>query len=393
MKPRLLHVITRLCVGGAQLTLFESAKDLASDYEMVVAYGPDVGNEGSIEDRVREAFPTYLLPSLRRAIIPREDFHAIRVMRALYEELEPDIVHTHSSKAGIVGRAASGATAARIVHSVHGWGHTPLDSAAKRRLLVTAERAVASRADILIAVSSDVRDEGLALGIGRPEQYRVVPEYVDYRSVSDDHTRARECARAELGLPADAPVVGWVGRFMPQKDPEALGAAVAEALILAPEAWAAFVGDGPYREQVQRRLAAAGVDDRVRFAGFQPDVRRLYAAFDVLLHTSLYEGQPRVVQEAIAERIPVVTARVAGTRELLASREVGTEVAAGASEAMADEVVRRLAEPGLRAPLSPAAIAGVAATNGRRASKRLHREVYAELRERALRANRTRVQH
>jgi len=379
VTPRLLHVITRLCVGGAQLTLLESAKDLAGEYDIAVAHGPDVGDEGSIEQRVRDCFATYLVPCLRRSILPRQDVHAVRVLRAIYGVAQPSIVHTHSSKAGILGRAAADRTPARIVHSIHGWGHTPMDPPWTRRLLICAERMAAKRADILIAVSADVRDEGLQLGIGQPAQYRVVPEYVDYDAVSDDYGAARLTARAELGVPQDVPLVGWVGRFMPQKDPTTLARAVARTLQLKPDAWAAFVGDGPHREEVERVLGAAGVSGRARFAGFRADVRHLYPGFDVLLHTSRYEGQPRVVQEAIAERIPVVTARVSGTRDLLSAGDVGTEVEAGASDAMAEELVRRLSDPSLRAPLGAGAIAEVAMRNGRDASRRLHREVYAQL--------------
>lgn len=379
MRPRLLHLITRLCVGGAQLTLFESAKDVASDYDIAVVHGPDVGDEGSIEADVQARFPTYQVPSLRRAIVPRDDAHAIRVLRAVYAHSRPDIIHTHSSKAGILGRAAAGSTGARVVHSIHGWGHTPLDPPLKRRLLIEAERRTADRADLLLAVSSDVRDEGLALGIGRPDRYRIIPEYVDYQPAAADHDSARSLARAELGLPERAPVVGWVGRFMPQKDPRALASAVAQVLHERPQAWAAFVGDGPHKDEVQAHLEREGVSDRIRLAGFRPDVRQLYAAFDVLLHTSRYEGQPRVVQEAIAERVPVVTAHVAGTRDLLASGRVGVETAPGDSAGMAAEIVRRLDDPALCAPLPADAIAEVAAANGRVASERLHRAMYAEL--------------
>ncbi len=379
MTPRVLHVITRLCVGGAQLTLFESARDLSDAYDLAVAHGPDVGDEGSIEARVAAEFPSYQVPSLRRAILPRDDVRAVRALRAVYVHARPDIIHTHSSKAGIVGRLARSSSPAKLVHSVHGWGHNPLQSAPKRRLLIEAERRLASRADLLIAVSSDVRDEGLSLGIGAAEQYRVVPEYVDYTPAFTDHAEARRTARASLEVPADAEVVGWVGRFMPQKDPVALAGALTRVLDARPETWAVLIGDGPHRQEVETRLRASGAGDRVRFAGFRSDVRSLYAAFDVLLHTSRYEGQPRVVQEAIAERVPVVTARVSGTGDLLASGAVGVEVETGDEAAMAAEVLRRLDDAGLRAPLSEHDIAAVTEHNGRATSERLHRQVYGEL--------------
>ncbi len=379
MKPRLLHVITRLCVGGAQLTLLESSKELREEFDIHITFGPDVGEEGSLEDEAMSAFPTYPMSVLRRDISPREDGAAIRALRRLYRELRPDIVHTHSSKAGILGRTAGVAQPVRIVHSIHGWGHTPADSASKRRLLVLAERICAPRAQLLIAVSADVRDEGLQLGIGREDQYRLAPEYVDYAPTNPDPNAARREAREALGLRADLEVVGWVGRFVEQKDPKTLLGVTRRLLEHRPSVHVVFIGDGPRRMEVERGLRATGLAPRCTFAGFRDDVRRLYAAFDVLLHTSRWEGQPRVVQESIAERVPVVTARVAGTGDLMRSGQVGAEVAPGAVTSFVSALEAILDDPRRRAPLPSQAIDEVARRHGRPASLRAHRDIYAEL--------------
>ena len=378
-KPLAVHVITRFCVGGAQLHVLNIGRELRDEFRFHMVCGPDVGQEGSIYDEVAAEFDTTLLPVLRRPIRPFEDARAIRELRGLLSELAPAIVHTHSSKAGILGRRAARGLGAHVVHTVHGGGHTPDDSTLKARALVAAERRAAHWCDRLVAVSRDTREEGLALGIGRPEQYAVIPAYVDYTPSHAHAAAARVRARAALDLPASAEVVGWVGRFMPQKDPATLAAAVAELLTSRPQAIACFVGDGPLRGEVEAELRRAGVLDRARFPGFRSDVRSLYPAFDVLLHTSRWEGQPRVIQEAVAERVPVVTARVAGARDVLEAGTVGYEVPARDARAFAARAVEALSGTGPRYPLDHREVAAVARANGGDRSVRLHRELYAEL--------------
>jgi glycosyltransferase involved in cell wall biosynthesis len=379
MKPLVLHVITRLCVGGAQLSVFHLSRDLLERFDVHIACGPDVGDEGSIFEEVSAELPTTLVPELRRSVRPLEDVRAVRELRRLYGRLEPAIVHTHSSKAGVLGRRAARGTGASIVHTVHGWGHTPADSSLRRGAFVASERLAARWTDRLVAVSRDVRDEGIERGIGRPEQYEVVPEYVDYSPANPNFAPTRSAARAALSLPPDAEVVGWVGRFMPQKDPATLARAIAALLESRPGLHACFVGDGPDRPLVERELLAGDAAERVHFAGFRKDIRSLYAAFDVLLHTSLWEGQPRVPQEAIAERVPVVTARVPGTSDLIGSGPVGFEVEPGDAQAFASRAAEVLDTEGLRAPLPTEAVAAVARANGRELALRRHLEIYDEL--------------
>lgn len=385
MKPLVVHVITRLCVGGAQLSVFHLSRDLRDRYDVHIVCGPDVGDEGSIFEEVSAELPTTLLPVLRRPVRPADDVRAARALRRLYERLRPAVVHTHSSKAGVLGRYAARGSGAGVVHTVHGWGHTPIDSSGRRGAFVLSERLASRWTDKLIAVSSDVREEGLRRGIGRAEQYAVVPEYVDYSPADPDFERTRAAARSALALPADADVVGWVGRFMPQKDPVTLTRAVESLLGSRPGLHACFVGDGPDRSEVESSLHSAGLGERVHFAGFQKDVRSLYAAFDVLLHTSLWEGQPRVPQEAIAERVPVVTARVAGTRDLIGSARVGFEVEPGDAPAFARRAGEALDDPRLRAPLAEAEVQAVARANGRELALARHLEIYESLADRPVR--------
>jgi glycosyltransferase involved in cell wall biosynthesis len=379
MKPVVVHVITRLCIGGAQLTVLRLCRDLKRDYDVRVVCGPDVGQEGSIFDAVAREVPTTLLPVLRRSIRPFDDARALAALRSFYRRTRPAIVHTHSSKAGFIGRLAARGSGARVVHTVHGWGHTPLDPAARRTAFVAAERIAARYSDALFAVSEDVREEGLRRGIGRRGQYRIVPESVDYSPSNRDFAAARDRARRALRLDPERPVVGWVGRFMPQKDPETLGRAVAQLLTVETGAQAVFIGDGPNRAHVEGFIGQSGLSERATFAGFRRDVRSLYPAFDILLHTSRWEGQPRVVQEAIAERVPVVTARAPGTRDLLSTGDVGIEVPPGDVDAFVAAVRAILDDRSRRAPLPADAVRAVARRNGHDLALEEHLRLYSEL--------------
>jgi len=379
MKPVVIHVITRLCIGGAQLTVLRLSRELKRDYDVRVVCGPDVGQEGSIFDAVAGEVPTTLLPVLRRSIRPLDDVRAFAALRSFYRRARPAIVHTHSSKAGFIGRLAARGSGARVVHTIHGWGHTPLDPPVRRTAFVAAERIAARYSDALLAVSEDVREEGLRRGIGRRGQYRIVPESVDYSPSSRDFAAARDRARRALRLDSERPVVGWVGRFMPQKDPETLGRAMAQLLTVEAGAQAVFIGDGPDRTQVERFLGQSAVSERATFAGFRRDVRSLYPAFDVLLHTSRWEGQPRVVQEAIAERVPVVTAKAPGTGDLMSTGDVGVEVPPGDVHGLVAAVRAILDDESRRAPLAADAVRAVARRNGHQIAFEEHLRLYSEL--------------
>ena len=154
---------------------------------------------------------------------------------------------------------------------------------------------------------------------------------------------------------------------------------MAALLSSRPGLHACFVGDGPDRPAVERQLAGHEFDGRVHFAGLRRDVRSLYAGFDVLVHTSRWEGQPRVPQEAIAERVPVVTARVPGTRDLIESAPVGFEVPPGDASAFAARVAEVLEDPVVRAPLSDDTVRAVALSNGKELALSRHLEIYERL--------------
>jgi glycosyltransferase involved in cell wall biosynthesis len=382
-RPRIVHVITRLIVGGAQLSVIGLCEGLEEDFDIHIVAGPQTGSEGSLHDRAREVAHLTVIESLRREISPRWDPVVIAKLRGVLKRLDGDIVHTHSSKAGIVGRFAAAPLRAQVVHTIHGWGHTPADSSLRRASFIALERIAATKCDALVAVSADNREEGLAHHIGHPEDYRIIPEVVELVPLAPDFAASRARAREMLGLSEDVEVIGWVGRFVEQKDPQTLARALTGLLLARPSARAVLVGDGPLRSDVEAALSAAGVQDRVTLTGVVQGARRLMPAFDVLIHPSRWEGQPRVVQEALGERVPVVSARASGIGELIEDGRTGWVVAPRAPEEMMSAAIAVLDSPALRAPLDDRLLEALRVRHGREAAIARHRELYdALLRER-----------
>lgn len=377
--PLLVHVITRLIVGGAQLTVLGLCESLREHFDVRVICGPDEGAEGSLRNEMEALVPVVVVPELRRDISPLQDIAAMQALKRAFLRDKPSIIHTHSSKAGILGRMAAPRPPAKVVHTIHGWGHTPDDPRWKRKLFVQLERIAFRRTDALIAVSEDVRDEGCRLGIAELRDYHVIPEFVDYRPRTQDFSAARRHARQTLGLSSTDEVLGWVGRFVPQKDPATLVDTLHAVLIARSELRAVLIGDGPLRAEVERRLSNLGLSDRVVFAGLRKDARQLFAAFDVVLHVSRWEGQPRVVQESIAERVPVVATRVSGLTDIVIPDQTGYLVDPRDGLGLAERLLRVLDRPDLRAPLPQSVIDEVEQHNGREGVLTGHLRLYEQL--------------
>jgi glycosyltransferase involved in cell wall biosynthesis len=262
-------------------------------------------------------------------------------------------VHTHSSKAGLVGRAA--AVAARVpavVHTQHGWSIQVQASATTWRAYQVAERVLARASDRLIVVTSLDRDAGLRLGIGRPEQYRVIRSGIDLGQFAGQH-RCR--ARDRLGLPLEAPLVGSVARLAPPKDIETLVRAFAQLMGDRPAARLVLVGDGPRRDDIEALVASLGMEERVVLAGTRRDVAEVLPAFDVLVLSSLHEGLPRAIVEAMASGVPVVATAVGGIPEIVRDEETGLLVPVGDATAMGAAISRLLDDPALGSSLAASA--------------------------------------
>jgi glycosyltransferase involved in cell wall biosynthesis len=348
-----LHPITRLIVGGAQEnTMFTAALLDKRRFDVEVLCGPQTGSEGSIIEEVRDRnIPLTILPELVREVNPFKDLSALWKLYRLMRSNGFTIVHTHSSKAGVLGRiAARLAGTPIIVHTVHGWSFHDHMAPLTKKIYVTLERLAAAFTDAMIVVAErDIR-KGQKEGIGRRGQFHLIRSAIPLDEFQPDGAN-REVSRAELGLPQNVPVLGNVGRFSPQKNPLDW---IKIAGILGnklPDCHFLLVGDGPMRVEVENELAAQKISDRTILTGLRRDVPNMMAAMDVFLLTSLWEGLPRVIPQAMAMRLPIVAYRVDGTAEIIQNGETGYLCTPGKISGVADHCLNLLSNPALRLQL------------------------------------------
>jgi glycosyltransferase involved in cell wall biosynthesis len=283
------------------------------------------------------------------------DLTALVKLVRLFRQLRPDIVHTHTAKAGAVGRlAARLARVPRSVHTFHGHVLEGYFSPAVTRLFLRIERALAGHTDRIITVSPRLRHALLAMGIGRPEQVEVIPLGLDLDRFLRA-SRGQTDLRGALQIPAGAPLLGIVGRLVPIKDHPTLF----QALSLFPDASRAphllVVGDGERREALRQLAHALGLAGRIHFLGWRHDLEAILGDLDVVICCSRNEGTPVSLIEAMAAGVPVVSTDVGGVGDVVSHGETGWLVPAGDPAALAQGIERLLGDPELRHRLASAA--------------------------------------
>ncbi|MBK8098011.1 MAG: glycosyltransferase [Planctomycetes bacterium] len=272
------------------------------------------------------------LSELSRGIAPWRDWRSFRRLRDLIGRWQPDVVHTHTSKAGALGRLAVPARSrVRLVHTFHGHVLADYYGPVRSFLLRRVERWLARRADALIGVSPSCVDELVAFGIAPRERFSVIVP-----AVATSVPLAREVARQRLGLPANGVCIATVGRLVPIKRIDHFVAVVAAL----PEVTGVVIGDGPLRAPLIAQAATLG--DRCRFVGVRDDVGAVLSAFDAVLLTGRREGLPLVAVEAFAAGVPVVGYDVPGVRDALATLGSGILVSERGGPASLAEAVSTL---------------------------------------------------
>jgi glycosyltransferase involved in cell wall biosynthesis len=353
-RTRVLHIITHLDNGGAQANTLLSVAGLdRGRYLVDLAAGPGVLEREALASADR----VVVLPYFRRSLYSFGDLRAAAVLLRLVADY--DVVHTHGSKAGVLGRlAARLRRVPAVIHTVHGFPVHDYMPGLKRRLLLALERVAARCADRIVCVCDANVAEALSLGIARPEQVRVVVSGVpseQVRSGSDDSVRA------ELGIPTDASVVGTITRLMEQKAPLDFVAAARRVIEADPQVHVVMVGDGPLRDQVA--AAAAGIP-RLHLLGFRNDVPDVLAMLDVVVFSSLWEGLGRALTEAVLAGKPVVATAVNGVPDLIVDGETGYLTPAGRPDQLADRILDVLARPDRGADMGAAGANRVAGRYG-----------------------------
>lgn len=344
---KVLHPITRLIIGGAQENTMLTADyhnhlpAYAGQYKVDVVCGPQTGPEGSLIEEVRNrGISLTIMPELVREVDPIKDMKAIFALRKMMIQGGYDLVHTHSSKAGVLGRiAAKWAGVPTIVHTVHGWSYHEHLSPTRKRFYVALEKLGYRNGDAMIVVSPKDIDKGLAEGIGRREDYTVIRSGIELDRFGNPQVQPAE-TRGALGIPADALVIGSVTRLSEQKDPLGLIDGLAQVHQQRPDIYSVIVGDGLLRPEVEAKIAGYGLAEKIILTGLRRDVPELMAAFDIFVLASLWEGLPRVLPQAMATALPIVATKADGSAEAVEDGVNGFLIAPQRPDLVADRLIQ-----------------------------------------------------
>jgi glycosyltransferase involved in cell wall biosynthesis len=355
---RVTHVITRLVVGGAQENTVATVLGLRDKpgIDVHLISGPQTGPEGSLQSCF-DACPDVLtiVPALVRPVAPWRDLLALLHLTKLFRHQQPDIVHTHSGKAGILGRmAARRARVPIIIHHIHGPSFGAFQNGLANWVFKSAERHAAPMTTHFVCSANAMTRIYLAAGIGHPDMYTRV--FSGFRVESFVNTTNDLSLRVKLGLPEDAFVIGKVARLSPLKGHDDLFMAVRNIISQCPNARLLLVGDGPLRQAIERRAEALGLRDKVVFTGLvTPDeVPRFVGVMDCLVHLSTREGLPRALPQAMAARKPVISYDLYGANEVCFDRKTGFLVREGDIAAVSRNLVELAGGYALRETLGRA---------------------------------------
>ena len=345
------HVITRMILGGAQENTLLTCQGLhRHGHEVTLVTGPALGPEGQLMDRARAGgYRVIEIDSLRREIHPR-DATAYRAMRRVLGDLRPDVVHTHSSKAGILGRFA-GPARAKVVHTIHGLPFHPYQSRWRNGLYAWLERQAARRTDVILSVADAMTRQALAAGVGQPGQYTTVYSGMEVEPFLTPTDASAEF-RASLDLPEGAVLVTQVSRLAELKGHDFL---LDAAERVDGRVCFCLVGDGHLREKIERDLDRRGLRSRFRLTGLLDPSRipAVMQATDVLVHCSLREGLARTLPQAMLAGTPAVCFDVDGAAEVV-DDETGVLVCPGDAVGLAAGIDRLAGDADLRARLGRA---------------------------------------
>ncbi len=355
---KILHISTRLILGGSQENTVLSCEGQARlGHEVHLAFGPIYGPEGSLLERVTNFrtddgrwITTHVVPNMVREINPTKDWRGHRELRQLIRELKPDIVHTHSSKAGIIGRAAAWAEhSCGVVHTIHGPPFHAFEKRWRNALYIASEKFAAKRCHVIVSVCDAMTQQFREAGIGRAEQFVTVYSGMEIEPylnpVSPDQTR--DAVRASLGLGPSEIAIGTVARLAELKGHDDVLDALAPDLRANAALKLMWVGDGWWRERLVSKIASMGLTKQVVHTGLVPPERvpGLMRAMDVLVHPSCREGLPRTVPQSLLARTPVVASDVDGTKEACIDFQTGRLFPVGDIERLREAVRWMLADP------------------------------------------------
>lgn len=334
--PEVVRLITRLNIGGPARQALLLTNELKDRWPTLLAAGSPRPDEGELTD---PAVAVHRVP-LVRPVRPAMDVRAYAEIRRLLRRHEPRVLHTHMAKAGLVGRVACLRSGIRTVHTYHGHVLSGYFTKPIQRTFLELERRLARITDVLVAISPEIRDALLDLGVGTPRQYEVIPlgfDLSEHLAVERPSGRLRN----HLGVAADVPLVGTIARLVPIKDLRTF----LRAVSFLPNVHAAILGDGEERKALEEFARHLGIRERTYFTGWWRDIPAAMSDLDVVALTSTNEGTPVSLIEALACGRPVVATDVGGVRFVIEDDGMGSVVAAGDAEAVAHAIRSFLDSP------------------------------------------------
>ena len=315
---KICHVITRLILGGAQENTLLTCEGLhARGHDVTLVTGPALGPEGQLTTRARSGgYRVIEIDQMRRPINPIRDHRAYRRLLRLLGDLRPDIMHSHSSKAGILARkAAAKVGGMKIVHTVHGLPYHRYLSPWRNKLYIALEKRAARRSDAIISVADAMTRQALAVRVGRPEQYTTIYSGMEVERYID--VFGAQAFRDSLGLDDDALLVTQVSRLAELKGHQYILDAAEQ--ITDPRVRFCFAGDGRWRDRIASEIKRRGLADRFTLTGLVPteQIPAVMAASDIVVHCSLREGLARTLPQAMLAGRPVISFDIDGTGEVV----------------------------------------------------------------------------
>ena len=355
---KVLHIITRLIVGGAQENTLLSVEglDRLPEYEVTLVTGIDKGPEGDLLERAGRTTRLLVLPELCRSINPLSDLKALWKLYRLIRNGRYHIVHTHSSKAGVLGRIAAWLAGTPIVvHTLHSLVFHDYQPWLINRMWWLVKKVCAPITHQFISVSDIISQKAIAAGIAPADKFKTVYSGMELDWFLKAEVDPRN-VRREFGIPEDALVVGKIARLFSLKGHDQLLDAAPAIVERHPSVRFFLIGDGVLYDHLQRRAREAGILENFVFAGLVPRERipEMISAMDVVVHTSLREGLARVLPQSLAMGKPCVSFDIDGAPEVVKPNETGYLVRPGDAQGLADAVSRLIDDPELRARMGAA---------------------------------------
>jgi len=349
---RVLHIITRMIVGGAQENTLLSAVglDAMPEYDVTLMSGIDKGREGELLSQARERLRLEIVAEMGRSINPFSDFVAFLKIYRHIKKNRYHIVHTHSSKAGVLGRIAAWmAGTPIIVHTLHSLVFHDYQPWLVNRAWRLMKKICAPMTDYFISVSEIIVQKAIRAGIAKPEKFRTIYSGMEldwFLKAKFDSKKIRK----EFDIPENGLVVGKIARLFPLKGHDQLMDAAPEIVRRHPDVHFFLIGDGILYEHLQERARGYGILDNFVFAGLidRERIPEMISAMDIVVHTSLREGLARVLPQALAMGKPCVSFDIDGAPEVVINDYTGYLVKAHDSAGLADAVSRLLDDEELR---------------------------------------------